>query len=34
MRKHRHAKDKLYVTFWEQKHEWEGKKDPEKIPLT
>jgi peptidyl-prolyl cis-trans isomerase-like protein 2 len=42
MSKHRHSKDRLFITYSEHKNgtstctsiEWGGKKDPVKVPLT
>ena len=34
MSKHRHSKDRLYITYSEHKLEWGGLKDPIKVPLT
>ena len=34
MGKKRHSKDRLYITYNEQKHEWSGKKDTIKVPMS
>lgn len=34
MGKHRHSKDRLFITQSEHKHEWGGKKDPTMNPIS
>ncbi|KAL4481435.1 hypothetical protein ABPG74_007524 [Tetrahymena malaccensis] len=34
MGKHRHTKDRMFISYTEHKMEWGGKKDPEKVPMS
>ena len=34
MGKHRHSKDKMFITYTELKEEWDGKKDRKRLPFS
>ena len=33
MGKHKHSKDRMFITASEMKNEWCGKKDPQHVPI-